>query len=95
MKLFAAVAQILAQTVSVVDAVGTAVTTLAVSTNILAEAGKDLAQLAKNSTDQMLKEQQLEMRKELLLLTRELEKEVTLDDIEGEVIPTKPKVVKL
>jgi hypothetical protein len=86
MKLFAAVAQILSQTVSVVDAVGTAVTTVAQSTNILAEAGKDLAQLAKNSTDQMLKEQMLEMRKDLLLLTRELEKEVTLDDIEGELI---------
>jgi|APCry1669188910_1035180.scaffolds.fasta_scaffold38892_2 hypothetical protein len=39
-------------------------------------------QLAKNSTDQMLKEQQLEMRKELLLLTRELEKEFNKDNKE-------------
>ena len=84
MKLFAAVAQILSQTVAVVDAVGTAVTTLAKSTDILAQAGQDLAQLAKNSTDQMLKEQMLEMRKDLLLLTRELEKEVTIED--GEFI---------
>jgi hypothetical protein len=80
MKLFAAVAQILQQTVSVVDAIGTAVTTLAQSTDILAQAGKDMAQLAKNSTDQMLKEQQLEMRKDLLLLTRELEKEIVIEE---------------
>lgn len=85
MKLFAAVAQVLQQTVTVVDAVGKAITTVAESTDILAQAGKDMAQLAKNSTDQMLKEQMLEMRKDLLLLTRELEKEVTLD-IEGELI---------
>jgi hypothetical protein len=84
MKLFAAVAQVLQQTVSVVDAVGTAVTTLAQSTDILAQAGKDMAQLAKNSTDQMLKEQQLEMRKDLLMLTRELEKEIVID--EGEFV---------
>ena len=84
MKLFAAVAQVLQQTVSVVDAVGTAVTTLAQSTDILAQAGKDVAQLAKNSTDQMLKEQQLEMRKDLLMLTRELEKEIVIE--EGEFV---------
>lgn len=84
MKLFAAVAQVLQQTVSVVDAVGTAVTTLAQSTDILAQAGKDVAQLAKNSTDQLLKEQQLEMRKDLLMLTRELEKEIVIE--EGEFI---------
>ena len=84
MKLFAAVAQVLQQTVAVVDAVGTAVTTLAQSTDILAQAGKDLASLAKNSTDQLLKEQQLEMRKDLLLLTRELEKEIVIE--EGEFI---------
>jgi hypothetical protein len=84
MKLFAAVAQVLQQTVSVVDAVGTAVTTLAKSTDILAQAGQDLAQLAKNSTDQMLKEQQLEMRKDLLMLTRELEKEIVIE--EGEFV---------
>jgi hypothetical protein len=84
MKLFAAVAQVLQQTVSVVDAVGTAVTTLARSTDILAQAGQDLAQLAKNSTDQMLKEQQLEMRKDLLMLTRELEKEIVIE--EGEFV---------
>jgi hypothetical protein len=84
MKLFAAVAQVLQQTVSVVDAVGTAVTTLAQSTDILAQAGKDMAQLAKNSTDQMLKEQQLEMRKDLLMLTRELEKEIVIE--EGEFV---------
>ena len=80
MKLFAAVAQVLQQTVTVVDAVGKAITTVAESTDILAQAGKDMAQLAKNSTDQMLKEQMLEMRKDLLLLTRELEKEVTIED---------------
>ena len=84
MKLFAAIAQVLQQTVSVVDAVGTAVTTLAQSTDILAQAGKDMAQLAKNSTDQMLKEQQLEMRKDLLMLTRELEKEIVIE--EGEFV---------
>jgi hypothetical protein len=84
MKLFAAVAQVLQQTVTVVDAIGKAVTTVAESTDILAQAGKDMAQLAKNSTDQMLKEQQLEMRKDLLLLTRELEKEV--DIIDGELV---------
>jgi hypothetical protein len=84
MKLFAAVAQVLKQAVDVVDAVGTAVTTVAQSADILAQAGKDMAQLAKNSTDQMLKEQQLEMRKDLLLLTRELEKEV--DVVNGEFV---------
>jgi hypothetical protein len=84
MKLFAAVAQVLKQAVDVVDAVGTAVTTVAQSADILAQAGKDLSQLAKNSTDQMLKEQQLEMRKDLLLLTRELEKEV--DVVNGEFV---------
>ena len=84
MKLFAAVAQVLQQTVNVVDSVGTAVTTLAKSTDILAQAGQDLAQLAKNSTDQMLKEQQLEMRKDLLMLTRELEKEIVIE--EGEFV---------
>jgi type VI protein secretion system component VasK len=36
-------------------------------------------QMEKNSTDQMLKEQQLEMRKDLLLLTRELGQEYTKD----------------
>jgi hypothetical protein len=89
MKLFTAVAQILQQTVSVVDAVGTAVTTLAVSTNILAQAGQDIAQLAKNSTSQMLKEQELEMQTELILLARELEESVVLD------IKPAPKAVKL
>ena len=84
MKLFAAVAQVLQQTVTVVDAVGKAITTVAESTDILAQAGKDVAQLAKNSTDQMLKEQQLEMRKELLMLTRELEKEIVIE--EGEFV---------
>lgn len=79
MKLFAAVSQVLTQVVDVVDAVGTAVTTIAQSTDILAQAGKDLAQLAKNTTDQMLKEQQLEMQAELTLLTRELEESVVLD----------------
>jgi len=84
MKLFAAIAQILEQTVAVATAAATAVTTVAESADILAQAGKDMAQLAKNSTDQMLKEQQLEMRKDLLLLTRELEKEV--DIIDGELV---------
>ena len=84
MKLLTAVAQVLQQTVTVVDAVGKAITTVAESTDILAQAGKDMAQLAKNSTDQMLKEQQLEMRKDLLMLTRELEKEIVIE--EGEFV---------
>ena len=94
MKLLAAVAQILEQTVSVVDAVGTAVTTVALSTNILAQAGQDMAQLAKNTTSQMLKEQELEMQTELILLARELEESVVLD-IKPAVVDKQPKVVKL
>jgi len=88
MKLFAAVAQVIQQAVNVIDSVGTAVTTLAQSADILAQAGKDLSQLAKNTTDQMLKEQQLEMQTELLLLARELEESTVID-----IKPT--KVVKL
>lgn len=91
MKLMSAIAQILQQTVAVVDAVGTAVTTVAVSTNILAQAGQDMAQLAKNTTSQMLKEQELEMQTELILLARELEESVVL---EAKPAPV-PKVVKL
>jgi hypothetical protein len=84
MKLFAAISQMLEKTVSVVDAVSDAIVTVASSADILAQAGKDMAQLAKNSTDQMLKEQQLEMRKDLLMLTRELEKEIVIE--EGEFV---------
>jgi hypothetical protein len=93
MKLFAAIAQILEQTVAVVDAVGTAVTTVAVSTNILAQAGQDMAQLAKNTTAQMLKEQELEMQTELILLARELDESVVID-IKPTPVPV-PKAVKL
>jgi len=85
MKLFQAVGQMLDRAVQVVDAVGQAIVTTAESADIIAQAGKDMANLAKNTTDQMLKEQQLEMRKEILLLTRELEKEVALTE-EGELV---------
>jgi len=85
MKLFQAIGQMLDKSVQVVDAIGTAVVTTAESADIAANAVKDLAQLGKNTTDQMLKEQQLEMRRELLLLQRELEKEVALDE-QGELV---------
>lgn len=80
MKLFEAVGLMLNRTVAVVDAVGQAIVTTAESADIAAQAIKDMAQLGKNTTDQMLKEQQLEMRKELLLLERALAEEVQLDD---------------
>lgn len=89
MKLFTAIAQLLQQTVDVSSAIGTAVTTVANTTNILAQAGQDMAQLAKNSTSQMLAEQELEMQAELILLARELEDSVVLD-----IKPT-PIAVKL
>jgi hypothetical protein len=91
MKVFAALAQVLQQVVDVTDAVGTAVTTVAKSANILAQAGQDMAQLAKNTTSQMLAEQELEMQTELILLARELEESVVID-----IKPTPvPKAVKL
>ena len=94
MKIFAAIAQVLQQVVDVTDAVGTAVTTVAKSANILAQAGQDMAQLAKNTTQQMLAEQELEMQTELILLERALEESVVLD-IKPAVVDKQPKVVKL
>lgn len=80
MKVTVAIGLLLNRVVSVVDAVGAAIETTAQSATVLAEAGKDLSNLAKNTTEQMLLEQQLENRKEMLLLQRELNKEISLDD---------------
>ena len=80
MKVTVAIGLLLNRVVSVVDAVGEAIETTAQSATVLADAGKDLSYLAKHTTEQMLLEQQLENRKEMLLLQRELAKEVSLDE---------------
>jgi hypothetical protein len=82
MKVTVAIGLLLNRVVSVVDAVGQAIETTAQSATVLADAGKDMSLLAKHTTEQMLMEQQLENRKEMLLLQRELAKEISLDDEE-------------